>query len=104
MEFIAYAVVKDDDDDYPCHAILHTDEPYADLYNSVVLKLLVKTGGRIKSVTLSGIPIVKKNGKDIGLSYDWQNGKVVADGLDDDEVTATIIDVLPEPRKKYWME
>lgn len=101
MEFIAYAKIKCDETD---PVILWTEEPDADLYNSTVLKLLVKTDSMTKSVKMeNGMVSIERLGKKLWLNYDWKNHKVI--GNDDEIVaTATIIKVEPEMRTKFWIK
>lgn len=101
MEFIAYAEIKCDETD---HEILWTEEPYADLYNSTVLKLLVKTDFKTQSVKMDGGRVsIERLGKRLWLYYDWENRKVIG-GNDEIGATATILQVCPETNTKFWIK
>ena len=101
MEFIAYPKIKCDETD---PVILWTEEPDTDLYNNTVLKLLVKTDSKTKSVKMeNGMVSIERLSKKLWLNYDWKNHKVIGN---DDEIVATaaIIKVEPEMRTKFWIK
>jgi hypothetical protein len=103
MEFIAYARIKYDETD---PVILWTSEPYADLWNDTVLKMIVKTDSRTKMVKMDddGMISITRLGKEHYLRFDWKNRMVVGDDPDDIGATATAINVEPVTRTENWIK
>ena len=103
MEFIAYAKIKCDETD---PVILWASEPYADLWNDTVLKMIVKTDSRTKMVKMDddGMISITRLGKEHYLRFDWKNRMVVGDDSDDIGATATAINVEPETRTENWIK